>query len=41
MQGLWPQNLAGFWIMVRQNNLRIHIIFWLRGHVCSGDKLKA
>ena len=40
-QGLWPLNLAKWWLNRRKFNTLSPKTFWTRGHVKSCDKLKA
>ena len=39
-KGLWPQNLAKWWLTKRNFNSLSHTTLWTCGHVRSPDKLK-
>ena len=38
--GLWPWNVASWWLMVRWTLPWSHMFLWLPGHRRSNDKLK-
>ena len=41
LQGLWPQNMTGWGLLVKETSLWSHMILRQYGHVWSRDKLKA